>query len=438
MFTFSIHFFLTIRNKQPLLKTANLVNPSSEHLEHHALVPRKYLVPFFLIASLFFLWGAAHAILDVLNKHFQEVMHMSRTHSSMVQVMFYLGYFVMAIPAGLVINRFGYRRGVITGLLLYGIGALMFWPGSLMGTSAFTFFLFSLFVIACGLAFLETAANPYVTELGHPSTAASRLNLAQSLNGLGCICGPLVGGLLLFGEGGEGRIALPYVVMGILVLTVAFTFTRVRLPEISHTTDHEAAEAEVPTGTPTLKQRLAALFSHKIYLFGIVALLSYEVSEIGINSFFINYVTDEGWMNPRDASIALSFGGLGLFMLGRLSGGLIMQHISSTTLLRICALGTMLTTTLVVLHLGTLSLMGLVLIYVFESIMFPTIFALSLRGLGSNTKIASSFLMMTPVGGAIGPLLMGLVADTHGMSASFTVPLVGFLIVAAYAFKVEK
>lgn len=414
------------------------MNPSSENLEHHALVPRKYLVPFFLIASLFFLWGAAHAILDVLNKHFQEVMNMSRTHSSLVQVMFYLGYFVMAIPAGLVINRFGYRRGVITGLLLYGIGALTFWPGSLMGASAFTFFLFSLFVIACGLAFLETAANPYVTELGHPSTAASRLNLAQSLNGLGCICGPLVGGLLLFDEGGEGRIALPYVAMGILVLAVAFTFTRVQLPEISHIQGNEEASATPQADALPLKQRLSALFSHKIYLFGILALLSYEVSEIGINSFFINYVTDEGWMNPRDASIALSFGGLGLFMLGRLSGGLIMQHISSTTLLRICALGAICTTTLVVSQFGMLSLMGLVLIYVFESIMFPTIFALSLRGLGSNTKIASSFLMMTPVGGAIGPLLMGLEADAHGMSASFIVPLIGFIIVAAYAFKVEK
>lgn len=411
---------------------------SSDDLEHHAFVPPKYIAPFFLIASLFFLWGAAHAILDVLNKHFQEVMNISRTHSSMVQVMFYLGYFVMAIPAGLVINRFGYRRGVITGLLLYGIGALMFWPGSLMGASAFTFFLFSLFVIACGLAFLETAANPYITELGDSATAASRLNVAQSLNGLGCICGPLVGGLLLFGEGGAHRIALPYVVMGIVVLAVALAFTRVQLPELSHAQEEGTRKGEASTSTLPLKQRLAALFSHKIYLFGILALLSYEVSEIGINSFFINYVTDEGWMNPRDASIALSFGGLGLFMLGRLSGGIIMQRIDSTSLLRFCAIGTILMTMLVVLNLGTMSLMGLVLIYVFESIMFPTIFALSLRGLGSHTKIASSFLMMTPVGGAIGPLLMGLVADAHGMSTSFTIPLVGFIIVAAYAFKVKK
>ena len=175
-----------------------------------ALVKRQYLLPFFLITSLFFLWGAAHSILDVLNKHFQNVIPgMTHAHSSMVQVMFYLGYFVMAIPAGIVIDRRGYRTGVVTGLLLYGIGALMFWPGAQI--MSFNFFLASLFVIACGLVFLETAANPYVTELGDKETAASRLNLAQSFNGLGCVCGPLFGGLLLFSdaEGAESRIALP-------------------------------------------------------------------------------------------------------------------------------------------------------------------------------------------------------------------------------------
>ena len=404
---------------------------------HHALVDRRYILPFILIASLFFLWGAAHSILDVLNKHFQELLGMSRAHSSMVQVMFYLGYFVMAVPAGLVIDRFGYRRGVITGLLLYGIGALLFWPESAMGAGAFPFFLFSLFVIACGLAFLETAANPYVTQLGDRATAASRLNLAQSLNGLGCICGPLAGGLLLFGEGGGERIALPYVVMGIVVLAVALVFTRVRLPEISSHADEKAETAEADVHA-TIGARLRTLLTNRLYLFGIFALLSYEVSEIGINSFFINYVTDEGWMNARDASVALSFGGLGLFMLGRVAGSFVMQHVSSTSVLRVCAIGTFVTTMLVVLNLGFASLTGLVLIYVFESIMFPTIFALSLRGLGGLTKLGSSFLMMTPVGGAIGPLLMGIVGDVGGMSVSFIVPLVGFANVVAYAFAVKK
>ena len=395
-----------------------------------ALVKRQYLLPFFLITSLFFLWGAAHSILDVLNKHFQNVIPgMTHAHSSMVQVMFYLGYFVMAIPAGIVIDRRGYRTGVVTGLLLYGIGALMFWPGAQI--MSFNFFLASLFVIACGLVFLETAANPYVTELGDRETAASRLNLAQSFNGLGCVCGPLFGGLLLFSgdAGAENRIALPFVVMAAVALTVAVVFTRIKLPEIPHTA--EANQKQVGS-------KLTHLLHNKVFLFGMIALLSYEVSEISINSFFINYVSDSGWMNPRDASIALSFGGLGLFMMGRVIGSIIMQHVGTERVLSVCAVCTFLCTFAVVLNLGTLSLVALIFIYVFESIMFPTIFALSLRGLGGLTKRASSLLMMTPVGGAIGPLLMGTVADASSMSVAFIVPLIGFANVVAYAFAQRK
>ena len=395
-----------------------------------ALVKRQYLLPFFLITSLFFLWGAAHSILDVLNKHFQNVIPgMTHAHSSMVQVMFYLGYFVMAIPAGIVIDRRGYRTGVVTGLLLYGIGALMFWPGAQI--MSFNFFLASLFVIACGLVFLETAANPYVTELGDRETAASRLNLAQSFNGLGCVCGPLFGGLLLFSgdAGAENRIALPYVVMAAVALSVAIAFTRIKLPEIPH----KVEKVDEATGS-----KLAHLLHNKAFLFGIVALLSYEVSEISINSFFINYVSDGGWMNPRDASIALSFGGLGLFMMGRVVGSLLMQHVGTERVLSICAVCTFLCTFVVMLNMGMFSLIALVLVYVFESIMFPTIFALSLRGLGSLTKRASSLLMMTPIGGAIGPLLMGIVADASSMSVAFIIPLIGFANVLAYAFAQRK
>ena len=240
-----------------------------------------YLWPFVLVTSLFFLWGFAHSILDVLNKHFQLVIPgMNHAHSSMVQVMFYLGYFVMAIPAGLIIDRCGYRIGVVIGLILYGIGALLFWPGAQI--MSFEFFLGSLFVIACGLVFLETAANPYVTELGDVETAASRLNLAQSLNGLGCICGPLLGGLLLFSNGGSERIALPYIVMGIMALIVALVFTRVKLPEIKTTntehTNHNKAQHHT----------LRSLLKNKAFMFGVFALLSYEVSEISINSFFMS------------------------------------------------------------------------------------------------------------------------------------------------------
>ena len=391
--------------------------------QRYALVKREYRVPFILVTSLFFLWGFAHAILDVLNKHFQDVLVISRTHSAWVQVMFYLGYFVMAIPAGLFINKYGYRRGVVLGLLLYGLGSLLFIPGEYW--MSFNFFLFSLFVIACGLVFLETAANPYMTELGDKETAASRLNLAQSFNGLGCICGPLIGGLLLFSEEGEVAISLPYTLMGIVVLAVAMVFSKIRLPEIVH---EEEGGREGKT---------KSLWSHKLFIFGIAALFCYEIAEISINSFFINYVVDDGWMNARDASIVLSFGGLGLFMCGRFAGSWIMQRIRAEKVLLFCAVCTVITSLLIVLNVGIVSLVALFLGYAFEAIMFPTIFALSLRGLGKHTKRASSYLMMSPVGGAVGPLMMGYVADQTTMSLSFIVPLLSFIVVMLYAWKVS-
>ena len=389
--------------------------------QRHALVKRDYLVPFVLVTSLFFLWGFAHAILDVLNKHFQEVMDITRTHSAMVQVMFYLGYFVMAVPAGLFSSCFGFRWGGVFGFLLYGIGALMFFPGEFW--RSFEFFLFSLFVIACGLGFLDTAANPYMTELGDRETAASRLNLAQSFNGLGCICGPLVGGLLLFSEKGEANISYPYMLMGVVVLIVALVFSRIKLPEIVHTDN-------VVNGKTVKK----GLWSHKLFLFGLLALFSYEIAEISINSFFINYVVDDGWMNARDAAVVLSFGGLGLFMCGRFAGSWIMQRIRAERVLLYCALGTVAATFLIVCNLGKISLVALFLVYVFEAIMFPTIFAISLKGLGNKTKRASSFLMMSPVGGAIGPVLMGYVADNSNMSLSFIIPFVSFCVVLFYSW----
>lgn len=388
------------------------------------MVGEQYIVPFILITSLFFLWGFAHAILDVLNKHFQELLSISKAHSAFIQVTMYMGYFVMAIPAGLFITRFGYRRGVVFGLLMYGVGSLLFIPGQYY--LSFNLFLFALFVIGCGLTFLETAANPYATELGAKETAASRLNFAQSFNGLGCIFAPLLAGLLLFsedGQSGSGNVALPYVCMGIVVLLVALVFSRIKLPEIEHHVELYKEGNRV------------GLWSHKLFVFGLVALFAYEVGEISINSFFINYVVEQGWMNARDASLVLSFGGLGLFMMGRFIGSWIMGRVRAEKMLLVCATGTVVTTSLVLLDVGMASLVALLCGYAFEAIMFPTIFALSLRGLGRHTKRASSFLMMSPVGGVVGPLLMGLVADSSTMVMAFIVPLAAYCVVWGYARK---
>ena len=393
----------------------------------HTLVKKEYLLPFVLVTSLFFMWGFARAILDVLNKHFQEAMDISLAHSAMIQVMFYLGYFIMAIPAGLFIARNGYRKGVVFGLLLFGIGSLLFIPGEYY--MSFNFFLFSLFVIACGLVFLETAANPYMTELGDRETAASRLNLAQSFNGLGCACAPLLVGMMLFSEGQEANLSFPYMVMGIVVLVVALIFSRVNLPEIVHQKDDVQ---ETATGSKK------GIWSHKLFVFGVLTLFCYEIAEISINSFFINYVVDDGWMNALDAAKLLSIAGLGLFMCGRFAGSWIMRYVRAEKFLLICAIGTVVSTALGVMNLGMVSFVSLILIYLFEAIMFPTIFAISLRGLGDYTKRASSYLMMTPIGGAVGPLMMGYVGDMTSMSFSFIVPLISYAVVLLYALKVVR
>ena len=399
----------------------------NQETENHSVSDKKYLVPFILITSLFFLWGFARAILDVLNKHFQNALHISITQSALIQVTTYLGYFLMAIPAGIFINKYGYRRGVVFGLLLFGLGAIFFIPGALIGS--FSAFLFCLFVIGCGLVFLETAANPYVTELGARETATSRLNLSQSFNGLGSIFATFCIGQFLFNDTQQGgNVVIPYAILGVLVLAIAVVFSRVDLPEIQHqqTTEDKAKGSNI-----------AKLFAnHRMFVFGLFALLSYEVAEISINSYFINFVTGMHWMSDRTASLVLTLA-LAFFMVGRFLGSWIMRHIQATTMLLICAVGSVVCIGLVLCDLGIVSLVALVSNYLFEAIMFPTIFSIALTGLGNLTKSASSLLMMTPIGGC-GFLLMGMIADTTHVTLPFVVPFIGFLIVLAYAVREYK
>ena len=385
---------------------------------------RNYLVPFVLVTSLFFLWGFARAILDVLNKHFQNALHISITHSALIQVTTYLGYFLMAIPAGIFINRYGYRRGVVFGLMLFGIGSLLFIPGASVGS--FYAFLFCLFIIGCGLVFLETAANPYVTELGSKETATSRLNLSQSFNGLGGIFATFCIGQFLFNNTEEGgNVVVPYAILGVLVLAIAVVFSRVNLPEISHEQTSEDKERG---------SNIRKLFTHhKMFVFGLFALLSYEVAEISINSYFINFVTGMHWMSDRTASLVLT-GALAFFMVGRFLGSWVMRHVAASTMLLICAVGCVACNVLVLCSLGKVSLVALLCNYLFEAIMFPTIFSIALVGLGNLTKSASSLLMMTPIGGC-GFLLMGLIADRTHVVMPFVVPLAGFVVVLAYAVR---
>ena len=391
------------------------------------LTDKRYLVPFVLITSLFFLWGFARAILDVLNKHFQNSLDISLTQSSLIQVTTYLGYFLMAIPAGWFINRQGYRRGVVFGLALFAFGALLFIPGSEIGT--FYAYLGPLFIIGCGLVFLETAANPYATELGDKETASSRLNFSQSFNGLGCLFATYAVGQFLFnGSSDGGNVVVPYAVLGVLVMCIAVIFSRVDLPEIKH----EETEEDSIQDT-----RIMKLFKrHPMFVFGLFALLAYEIAEISINSYFINFVTGQGWMDDNTASIVLTVA-LGFFMVGRFLGSWIMRKVRAELMLLYCGIGSVVCIGLVLLDLGKCSMIALVCNYLFEAIMFPTIFTLALQGLGNLTKSASSLLMMTPIGGCFF-LLMGYVADQTNLVLPFIIPFIGYFVVLLFASELTR
>ena len=391
------------------------------------LPEKKYLVPFILITSLFFLWGFARSILDVLNKHFQNSLDISLTQSSLIQVTTYLGYFLMAIPAGWFINRQGYRRGVVFGLALFAFGALLFIPGAEIGT--FYAYLGPLFIIGCGLVFLETAANPYAAELGDKETASSRLNFSQSFNGLGCLFATYAVGQFLFnGSSDGGNVVVPYAVLGVLVMCIAVVFSRVDLPEIKH----EETEEDSIQDT-----RIMKLFKrHPMFVFGLFALLAYEIAEISINSYFINFVTGQGWMDDNTASIVLTVA-LGFFMVGRFLGSWIMRKVRAELMLLYCGIGSVVCIGLVLLDLGKCSMIALVCNYLFEAIMFPTIFTLALQGLGNLTKSASSLLMMTPIGGCFF-LLMGYVADQTNLVLPFMIPFIGYFVVLLFASELTR
>jgi FHS family L-fucose permease-like MFS transporter len=411
---------------------------------------KNYLVPFLLVTSLFLLWGFAHGLLDVLNKHFQDTLHVKKAQSALVQFAVYIGYFAMGIPAGLMMKRYGYRKGIILGLLLFATGAFLFYPSALLGS--FWPFLLALFIIACGLAFLETAANPYTTVLGPQESAAQRINLAQSFNAVGWILGPLLGGLLIFGaehspsSGKFDSLVMPYLAIGLVVLGVALAFIFTRLPEIREKTADETIEENPP---------MKLLLKYPFFVMAVIAQFLYVAAQTGINSFFINYVTEElpnvqipvtnilshmgrfgeifSPKNPAQAaSLVLAVGGMGLFWLGRLSGSFMMKYFKATNLLAFYACVNTLLMFIVVLGLGWTSVVALFSTYFFMSIMFPTIFALGIHNLGPLTKKASSFLVMAVAGGAFLPILMGLIADNFNMALGFILPLLCFAFIGYY------
>jgi len=314
-----------------------------------------------------------------LNKHFQETLNITKTRSTLLQGAYFGAYFLIALPAGLFMKRYGYKKGIILGLFLYATGAFLFYPAAQQ--LSFNFFLLALFILASGLACLETAANPYITVLGNPETSESRLNLAQCFNGVGSFLGPIIAAYLFFGgtKGTSGgnldSVKIIYVIIGIVVLIIAGLFLRTTLPEIN--------ESEIVSSVALDKK---PLFSHNNFTFGVVTQFFYVAAQVGIAAFFINYCTESGvGIHNGKASALLSIG-LILFTAGRFIGTALMRVIAPNKLLTAYALINVLLCAIVIWNNQWISVYALMAIFFFESIMFPTIFALGIKDLGHHTK----------------------------------------------------
>ncbi|TLY50017.1 MAG: sugar MFS transporter [Gammaproteobacteria bacterium] len=375
-----------------------------------------------LVTSLFFLWGLSYGLLDVLNKHFQESLHVTRANSGLLQAAYFGAYFLMALPAALLMNRKGYKFGILVGLGLFAAGALLFIPATT--TLSFAFFLFALFVIASGAAFLETAANPYVTFLGAPQTAERRLNFAQSFNGLASFLGPLIGGAFFFSGGataqaGFSGVQTVYVVIAGIVIALALLIARTPMPYI-----HE--EADVPADV-----NLKPLSAQRHFVWAVVAQFFYVAAQVGVNAYFINFVTEQVGVNSQTGAFLLSMPML-CFVLGRFTGTALMGRVAPSTLLASYALINVVLALLVAAGLGWTSVIALIAVSFFMSIQFPTIFALGVKHLGAHTKRGGALIVMAIVGGAIVPYFMGALADARGTAFAYLIPAACFAVVAWY------
>ncbi|MFD3247148.1 L-fucose:H+ symporter permease [Rahnella aquatilis] len=386
-----------------------------------------FRLAFILVTTLFFLWGLSYGLLDVLNKHFQDVLHVNKAQSGLLQAAYFGAYFIIALPAGFFMDRFGYKAGILVGLCLYALGALLFVPAASAGS--FGMFLFALFVIALGLGCLETAANPFATVLGDPAGSERRLNLSQSFNGLGQFIGPIIGGSLFFSAtqgtttDGLSSVKTTYVAIAVLVLLIAFLFGRTKLPDIRE----QSAPEDHGIGK--------GLWQHGHFTGGVIAQFFYVAAQVGVGAFFINYTT-EHWhtLSNQNASYLLSVGMIS-FMVGRFFSTWLMGFVRPATLLVVYAIINIVLCGVVVAGIDNVSVIALVAIFFFMSIMFPTIFAMGVKNMGKQTKRASSVMIMAIVGGAVMPYLMGAIADHYNTAVSYALPMVCFAVVLIYAVK---
>ena len=411
-------------------------------------MPRKnqYLLAFILVTSLFFLWAFLHNINPILIPHLKKACQLNDAQSALIDSSVYLAYFTIALPAGWFMNKFGYKKGILFGLLLYGIGALLFLPAA--SSRSYNMFLFALFVIASGATFLETIANPYITKLGDPATAAQRLNFAQSFNGVGAFVAPIIGGQFILSgiehsaatlqqmqaDGSLSQylqteadaIRLPYMVIAVLVFLLVAVFYLVKLPEGEISAQH--------TGPDDDKFSLSILRNKQVR-WAVTAQFFYIGAQVGVGSFFIRFSKFVIDLPEKQAAFWLGSIAMVGFMVGRFTGTFFMRFIAPAKLLLIYAAASALLLAVALLSSGALAVYCVMAVPFFMSIMFPTIFALGISDLGPASRMASSLLVMAIVGGAFFPLLMGKISDLTGgnIQLAYIVPLVCFVVVALFA-----
>ncbi len=398
------------------------------------LTERRYFLVFAFVTLLFMLWGIAITMGDVLNKHFQNVLGVSKAESGLVQFSIFGAYAVMGIPAGLFMKRFGYKNGVLLGLSLYAIGAFLFVPAS--DAESFTFFRLALFVLACGLATLETVAHPFVAALGDQASSDRRINFAQSFNGLGTIIGPLLGSYFIFGEGtgdtvaaGDGltSVKLLYIGIGVVISLVAVAFLFLRMPTLAF--DATDAHGSQPSSSAQAGSggSVKGLFKHRHFVWAFVAQFFNAAAQGGTWAFFINYGHEK--MGLTDGVAAYYFSvSMVLMTIGRFAGTFLMQYVAPNKLLAIFALCNVVMCLIVAQSWGWPSFIALLMLNFFFSIMFPTIFSLGLKDLGPHTQQASSFIVMGVVGAAVFPFLMGRVAD-YDVAVAYYLPVICYFVI---------
>ena len=410
---------------------------------------------FTLLILLFALWGFCNGMIDVMDKHFQTELGLTLAQSAWVQFAHYLGYFLMALPAGWLATKLGYKGGIIVGLLMTAVGGFWFIPATQI--AEFWAFLLGVCIIAAGLTFLETIANPYTTVLGPPQYSATRINLAQSTNGIGLLFGPIAGGMFFYSMDAAGQstgaemLWIPYAAIGVIVIILAVVFYFAPMPDVEMEDDYHLDDT-----TPNAAH---SIWSHPHFWMAVVAQFLYIAAQAGIFSFFINYMTSQtppvpsswntgtgffaGWFETH-ANGALGFtdkaaanlASLGFlcFLIGRFTGSAILRKYAAHKVLGFYSAAAVVLCLMIFLKLGWFSVVCVFLTYFFMSIMFPTIFALGIFGLGQGAKKASSFIVMAIMGGAVVPKIMGAVADRSDLSRGFIVPTICFAVVALYGF----